>query len=600
MCGIAGKVSERPFPLGTVLAMGEAISHRGPDDQGFVASGKDRLVSSRGPHDKGPYRRLHVFMAMAHRRLAIVDLSPRGCQPIPNEDASIWLACNGEIYNAPELRERLRGNGHVFLSGSDSEVVLHGYEEWGVEVVSRLRGMFAFALWDGHRQTLFCARDPMGIKPLYYRLTGDGLSFASEIKAFLAEPGFLVQPEYKAISQYLQYTFPVDDLTWFKGVRRLLPGHILIFDRDGIRLKRYHEFPVHEGSPGIRGTPESVLAALENAIESHLVADVAIGFHLSGGLDSSSLVALAASRMPPPSLHTFSGRFLEGREFDEKRYLDQVRRRFATTHHEVFPTARDLKASLPSIIWHLDEPVAGPGSLPQYFVSRLVREKGIKVVCCGQGADELFGGYPWYLPDQWTACEAKRRERLSVLQAMFPDLEIDDTKETFLARAPSRQEALMSWDVRYYLPALLHVEDRTSMAHSVESRVPFLDTAVVEIASGIPSREKVRDGVLKRVLRQAMAGRLPEAIIQRRDKMGFPTPIGPWFKGPANEWIRKVLCSGQAAKRGIMNTCKAAGILEEHACDLDRSLPLWQALNVELWFRIFVDGEQPEKGPYHY
>ncbi len=592
MCGIAGKISAKPFPMDIVLEMGNRLKHRGPDDHGFFAEHQGGIIHSYGTDNQRPPRSLQVLAAIVHQRLAIVDLSPQGHQPMPNEDASLWLVCNGEIYNAPELRERLQGCGHIFSSRSDSEVILHGYEEWGEGVVLRLRGMFAFALWNTDNKTLFCARDPMGIKPLYYRHTGEGFSFASEIKAFLAEPDFSVEPEFKAINQYLQYSFPLDDITWFKGVRSLLPGHTLHLGRKGLQVRKYYEFSSHPTSNPSGHSPEALHATLKDAVNSHLMGDVDIGFHLSGGLDSSGLVALAASLLPR-SFHTFSGRFQEGPQFDEKEYLDEVRRRFETTHHETIPTAHELKSLLPFIIWHLDEPVAGPGSFPQFYVSRLVSDRGVKVVCGGQGADELFGGYPWYLPEQSTDCHTKRQERISTLCDMFPGFKPDRSKDRFLEGALSQEEGLMTWDVRYYLPALLHVEDRTSMASSVESRVPYLDKEVVDIASSVPSHKKIENGVLKNLLRKALSEHLPEKVVNRRDKMGFPTPVGLWFKGPLRDWVEGILCSDRAARRGILETVKAREVLEEHLCLADRSIPLWQALNVELWFQIFVDGELP-------
>lgn len=590
MCGIAGKVSEKPFPSGCVLEMGRLQSHRGPDGHGFYAEyggGHQRCLTEE---EAAPERECTV--ALSHQRLAIIDQSERGRQPMPNENGTLWLVFNGEIYNAVALRRSFEGAGHRFRSRSDSEIILHAYEEWGRECLDRFNGMFAFALWDAEARTLFCARDPLGIKPFYYRPHPHGLSFASEIKSFLADERFRPSMDPTALAAYLNYFFPVQPETWFSGVKRLLPGHALLFRNGSTTIWRYFEYRL-ASSEGAPVHLDELHNTLVQAVRSHLVSDVPVAFHLSGGLDSSSIAAVAQSNTPEP-IPTFSGRFREGPEYDERTFIDSFRRRYPTSHREVVPDSQDFEGTLKSITWHLDEPTAGPGSFPQHCVSRLVRESGYKVVCGGQGGDELFGGYPWYLEERFEEAETQRRRRLGAVSEIFGEHFVPDrTRTEWLASFDERLNGLMSWDVHYYLPALLHVEDRVSMAWSVESRLPLLDRRLIGLASTMRPSDRVGDGTLKRSLREAMRPLLPPEIVDRKDKMGFPTPFGAWLRTSLGSWARGILLSDRTAERGFINTSKAGEFLQRHMSGEEWAMPLWQAVNTELWCRIFLDGDRP-------
>ncbi|MFC1821066.1 asparagine synthase (glutamine-hydrolyzing) [Thermodesulfobacteriota bacterium] len=588
MCGIAGKISRNPFPTHIVEEMGCFLSHRGPDDSGLYSEN----LGSPDIHYGNNLRieaNHFTHAAFYHKRLSIIDQSSRARQPMPNEDKTIWLVFNGEIYNAGALRGDLINAGHRFRSKSDSEVLVHAYEQWGVDCLSRLNGMFAFALWNENERSLFCGRDPMGIKPFYYRHDSDSFSFASEIKSFYADTGFSPSLDRKALSWYLSFSFPVGANTWFQGINRLLPGQAILYRDGSLRLWRFFDYAI-EASNGSPRKAEAFYEILSKAVECHLISDVPIGFHLSGGLDSSGIAAIARKEFSH-NLTTFSGRFEEGKDYDERPFIEAFRRQYQTDHKETVPDVQGFMECMTKIIWHLDEPTAGPGSYPQFRVSRMVKENGIKAVCVGHGGDELFGGYPWYLNRRDQKAEMIRQNRLNALSEIFREFTPDCTRKAFLSGFEDRLTGLLTWDVKYYLPALLHVEDRMSMAFSVESRVPYLDRDVVKTASLMSAQERIKSGILKAPLREALASILPSKIARRKDKMGFPTPFGPWLRGPLKNWAEEILLSRQTEERGLINVDAASRFLDCHIKGEDWSIPLWQAVNVELWCRTFIDGE---------
>lgn len=595
MCGIAGKIAEDPFGMDQVFSMVEKLQHRGPDDSGFYCSDMKGQQFSYGNMCM-PDELHSVRIALAHQRLSVVDLTENGHQPIPNEDFSMWLVANGEIYNAQELRADLERCGHNFRSRTDTEVVLHGYEEWGQDVVHRLNGMFAFAIYDGIRKNLFCARDPFGIKPFYYVQDESSFAFASEIKALLCLPEVLVCPDEEVVNHYLNYSFPVTDRTWFKGVRQLPPGTAMTVHENRVNICGY--FQCQRASGGSVVNAADLHELLERAVVSHLQSDVDVGFHLSGGLDSSGIVALAGARLGRIPV-TFSGRFREGKNYDERAFIEEVRKHCRTQHHEVCPSVEEFLQAYPAILYHLDEPVAGPGSFPQYCLNQRINAENIKVVCGGQGADELFGGYPWYLPSMASACEEQRNHRLHALDQLFDMFEYDETREKHLAGFECRAEGNMHWDVCYYLPALLQVEDRTSMAWSVESRIPYLEMHLAQVALSISAEEKIAGGITKTLLRDALNEVLPKKVVWRKDKMGFPTPIDVWLRGPLWDWASDILFSERTQERGMINGAVAKALLERHRSGENFVMPLWQAINIELWHRIFVDGDGIEKSSHH-
>lgn len=610
MCGIAGIVeySGEPVPISILKRMGESIAHRGPDDFGFYQ---------------------HRGVGLSHRRLSIIDLSEHGHQPMANEDGSVWIVLNGEIYNYVELRAELQQRGHKFRSHSDTEVILHAYEEYGVECLARFSGMFAFALWDQGRETLFAARDRVGIKPFYYYTDGHRFVFGSEIKAILASGHISFKANISAIQDYVQLGFGLDDRSWFEGVRKLQPGHYVVVDRSKLKVERYWDLSF-ETDYGARvdTRAEELLQLLTNSIRDHLRSDVPVGAHLSGGVDSSSIVALMTEALGHP-FHTFSGAFSEGHEYDERRYIGIVSNHFKTIHHEIIPAAFELPALLPRILWHLDQPSVGPSVFPQFRVCQEVAKAGIKVVNGGQGGDELFAGYlpyyslaartvlkralspsgrpplseflslPTYTLKSWLL-RVKRRRVAATTHGASPWKWGSSIGEHQAARLvefaasvggsdPLNRAAAI--DIRLYLQGLLHIEDRTSMAWSIESRVPLLDHRIVEFAASLPSWVKVRRGVLKAVLRDAMRGRVPDLILDRRDKMGFPTPTRMWFRSTLRPWVEHVLLNGPLHSEDVIDQSRLRPILAEHFAGVaDRSPTIWAALNTELWYRGNVCG----------
>ena len=627
MCGIAGIYNRDGAPVERAVleGMAGAIRHRGPDGDGFY-------------YGDG--------VGLAHLALRIIDLSDAARQPMRNEDGRLRLIFNGEIYNYRELRPDLEARGHRFRSQSDSENILHAYEEWGPECLPRFNGMWAFAIWDEGARRLFLARDRLGIKPLYYWWDGRQLVFGSEIKALPAHPAVPVEPNGAAIAQYFQAMHLGGDHTWFRGIRRLLPGHYLTVDANGLHIQRYWDLPTAEDPPGRRSEGDyidEVRALLEDAVRIHLRSDVPVGAHLSGGVDSSAVVALISRQLDGP-VRTFSGAFAEGPAYDERPYIRAVVDRYHTDHHEVVPTWEDLPAVLPRLVWHLDEPVVGAGAFPQYFVCKITRAAGVIVVNGGQGGDELFGGYYGYIPAYLRSLAAAlrrhpspplaaalagdsarvlldptlrpaalaalrtgRRGRLqtgdaTVVPGFFgPTLrntefasEGNQIPQSAIRNPQSPLGAALAYDLRHYLPGLLHVEDRTSMAWGLESRVPLLDYRLVERAMRIPAPLKLRGLETKRILRRAIADLLPPPVAARRDKKGFPTPIDRWFAGPLRGWLEAQLLGPEAQARGLFDPPYVRQALAAHQAGADRSRDLWMLLNTHQWWRLFVEGQGAE------
>lgn len=608
MCGIGGIIygNGEEIPMARLEAMGQVMAHRGPDDHGIWM----------GPG-----------IGLVHRRLSIIDLSSAGHQPMHSADRRLTVVFNGEIYNYLELAEELAGLGHRFRSNSDTEVLLAAYAAWGVNCLRRFQGMFAFALWDQAEEVLFCARDRVGIKPLYYATVPGGLVFGSEIKVLKEVVPHGFRPNTQAISDYLALGYNIGEETWFEGILKLEPGHCLTWRRGTIEIRPYW---VLDFQPDMDLTPGQVCDALGQrlgeAMKLHLRSDVPVGAHLSGGIDSSSIVALMA-REVGEGVPTFSGAFAEGGVYDERAYIRMVVDRYRTRHHEVVPRGQDLPGVLPRLLWHLDEPVVGPGVFPQFMVCQLVSQAGIKVVNGGQGGDEQFAGYLPYYPlalrslvgslsgagraaplGAWAYAPqllfkshpfqrlAQRWNRRNVTGRPWHRLPLECSFERFKGLAPSGQrlgpfEQRAYMDLKYYLPGLLQVEDRTSMAWSIESRVPLLDHRLLELSMRIPSWIKVRRGVLKGIFREVMRGMVPDPILDRRDKRGFPTPIGPWFAGPLGPWLEDLLVARPLRAQEILDQEMLSRLIREHASGaVDHSQSLWSAMNIELWYRGNIDG----------
>jgi len=631
MCGIAGILKFDPrtgVDAARVARMRDALRHRGPDDSGLRLDGR---------------------VGFAHQRLAIIDVAG-GQQPMANADASVWLTYNGEVYNFRELRAELVERGHAFRTQSDTEVVLRAYEAFGEACVERLRGMFAFAIWDRRNGRLFLARDRLGIKPLYFALARDELLFASEIKGILAAGS--IPPAFNAavLPEFLATRFCAGAETFFQGIRKLLPGHTLTWSSaEGLRQRRYWRAPVPTRDSGepMRQRAAQVRERLEEAVRSHLVSDVPLGLFLSGGIDSSGLAALMASMVSEP-IRTFSVGFSDP-EFSELDYARLAAASVGAQHREVTVTPAQFFQALPKLIWHEDEPIAFPSSVSLYFVSDLARRNGVKVVMSGEGADELFLGYNRYRVTAWNerlgrawraAVPQPVRAGVRRLVGRFPRPLRRYTERSFLALAPDARElffenfavfperlrrelvrdtALLEArdpyaeelrcygeagpgtlermahaDLQTYLVELLMKQDQMSMAASVESRVPFLDHAFVEFVAAMPGSYKLRGWRTKAVLREALAGTVPNAILTR-PKMGFPTPVARWLRGPFASLLAEFVTGERALERGLFDPACARRLAQEHMDGTaDHADRLWLLMNFEIWQRIFLEGESPD------
>ncbi len=620
MCGIAGvyNLGGGQATAAQLAAMSGVIRHRGPDDEGFYQSAEGRL-------------------GFAFRRLAILDLSPSGHQPMAAAGGRYRIIFNGEFYNYKEVAAELARKGYSFRSTGDTEVLVNAYAEWGPACLSRLNGMFAFALWDEQRQHLLIARDRMGIKPLYYwyDAASQSLVFGSEIKAILQDCRVPREPDPAAIAEYARFMYVTSDRTWFAGIRQLPPGCYLELgpETEGLQVRRWWDLPSEEDGQNLRSEDEYITdlrALLRDAVKLHLRSDVPVGAHLSGGLDSSSIVALVSNQLQASGagpLKTFSGAFAEGAAYDERAYINLVANRYQTDHHETIPSAADLPAVFDKLIWHMDYPTVGPGLLPQYFVCKLTAENGVIVVNGGQGGDELFAGYFRYVPPYLRGKLATLRQHPAAAaglladagriasRAALRDLALNRTRRKIVnegnmallvaeaqAALPERDpgsnpgsnplQRALYWDMRNYLPALLHVEDRTSMSVSLESRVPLLDYRIVELAARIPAALKLKGLETKRIMRRAVAPLLPPQIVQRRDKKGFPTPIDLWFSGPLYEWVCDQLTDLSPTAAALLDQQHLRQLLREQQ-QHDHSRALWMALSINAWCRQFIDDFVP-------
>jgi asparagine synthase (glutamine-hydrolysing) len=620
MCGICGMVAGdgAAADAGAVARMNARLVHRGPDSDGLYDGGR---------------------AVLAARRLSIIDLD-HGNQPIANEDGSVVVVQNGEIYNYRELRRELERRGHRFATASDTEVLVHLYEEHGDAFLERLRGMFALALWDAREGRLLLARDRFGIKPLYYRLAGGTLSFASELKAMLELPGFGRGIDPRAMAAYLAFNSIPAPLTIFAEARKLPPGWALSWRDGAIAQKRYAR-PGPVPAAQVRTGPAAGLAdelreVLRDSVRAHLVADVPVGVLLSGGVDSAGLTALAAGEMGDP-VKTFSIGFEES-SFDELSRARLVAERYRTDHHELIlrPDAVEL---LPRLVEAFDEPFGDSSAVPTYLVSQLAAGE-VKVALSGEGGDELFGGYYTYvadllaprvgrlaalaaplveaLPSSDSKASFDYRAKRFVRAARLPALERHHAwKEIFSAadRASLLGEGDGGWDPVdlyrdryaetpdaeplarlqdvdlgiYLVDDLLVKTDRSSMAHSLELRVPFLDERVAGFAQGLGTRLKVRGLAKKRLLRRALAPLLPREIL-RGPKQGFSIPLAAWLRGPLEPFARDVLSSATLARQGCLDPAVVGPLLDAHCSGReDLSRQLWGLMAFTLWFDRYAD-----------
>ena len=633
MCGICGVLhpgaSQNVDP--SILAnMNRQIMHRGPDDDGFFVEGN---------------------VGLAMRRLSIIDVKT-GHQPLSNEDESLWIIFNGEIYNHMELRDELESLGHRYRTRSDTETIVHLYEQYGRDCVKHLRGMFAFAIWDRRRKSLFVARDRLGIKPFYYRYDGKTLLFGSEIKTILSYPGVRAEFNTGVLAEYLAFGYLAGSHTMFAGIEKLPPGHTLEVDAAGqVKIECYWDLtvPVDEEVRPREYYVNTYRELLEACVSSHLMSDVPLGVFLSGGLDSSAVAALTTKIRREP-IETFAVGYGE-EAFSELPYARQMAQHIGSRHHEVLLNREEFFAALPALIWHEDEPIVWPSSVSLYFVARLARER-VKVVLTGEGSDETLGGYTRYA---WTLANSRMDGVYRSLTPAFSRQWIRDgigsgvlpsglrrkLEHTFLGRdgaswpsfyfdnfysafsaaeqgellTPRARELsgdayagsmaywdkssgdllhrLLYTDIRTYMVELLMKQDQMSMAASIESRVPFLDHVLVEFTARIPAQYSIQGLSGKHILKSAVEDLLPDSIVHRR-KMGFPTPWAYWLAGPQLDDLETMLLEPRTLERGLIKRDAVQKLFAEHrAGRRDNGDRIWRLLNLETWQRVFLDGELP-------
>jgi asparagine synthase (glutamine-hydrolysing) len=633
MCGICGLVSLNGAPVdrGLLERMNDSLLHRGPDSDGVFVDGGTGLAA---------------------RRLAIIDLQT-GDQPLTNEDGSVVVVQNGEIYNYRELRAGLEAKGHRFRTSGDTEVLAHLYEERGPDFAEDLRGMFAVAVWDARRRRLVLARDRFGIKPLYYRLTGETLSFASELKALLQQPDFPREIDTDAVDAFLAFSFVPAPLSIFRAARKLPPGSVLVWEADrgaDVAIERYAK-PRPATADELRGESEAELAEelrerLRDSVRAHLIADVPVGVLLSGGIDSCTLAALASESAGRVSTFTIG---FDEREFDERALARLLASRYDTDHHELL-VRPDAAALLPALAETFDEPFADSSAIPTYLVSELAR-RHVKVALSGEGGDELFGGYNYYaghtlarrlaplasllrplverLPTStdkassldWQLKRFVRGARLSPLERHYawksvftpderaglvrperhPELDPLETLRPHFDGAAGAEELarLMGVDLGLFMvDDMLVKTDRASMAHSLEARVPILDPVVAELALALPSRLKVRGLEKKRLLRRAVEPLLPREILEGK-KRGFVPPIGNWLRNDLQPLAREALSPATLRRQGFFRPEAVAALLDAHAARrADNSRKIWALLTFSLWFdRYGQSGSAPTELP---
>ncbi len=665
MCGIFGLIQPGPFDTAELNAMSRLMRHRGPDDEGFglfdgeapprLLGGVDTPASSLAAAGVAwsPQRRLaerdggeRGRVALGHRRLAIIDLSPHGHQPMSSDAGRYWITYNGEVYNYIELRDELRAAGHEFTTGSDTEVILAAYREWGAQCLARFNGMWAFAILDRQAKTLFLARDRFGVKPLYHWRCGDRLAFASEIKAFTALTGWRARADRERLLDFLVWNvLDHGERTMFDGVRQLPPGHCVTLDLAGVfaggaapdwRPQRWYALPEAAALISGRAAVDGLRTSLADAVRLRLRADVPVGSCLSGGLDSSAIVCLMGEQLGPPgqrgaALHTFTARSHDA-EFDEFRYAQAVIERAGSTAHTVVPEPTGLFDDIDRLAWHQDEPFVSTSIFAQWCVFRLARSAGVTVMLDGQGADETLGGYRGFFGAHlagvlrggaplawWREVGALRREigfsplrsagytaaylmpSLVGLLGRFDGRAYADREwlapqaqgayavdPMHAARARSVRGMSLAQITATNLPMLLHWEDRNSMAHSIEARVPFLDYRVVEHCLAIADADKVGGGITKRALREAMRGSVPDLVLDRRDKMGFVTAETLWVRRDEPKRFRAAVAEAVETLPGLL----APRLLERFDDVLAGSRPFdhryWRAVSASRWARAFA------------
>lgn len=633
MCGISGQLNLDLKPIANLQnklsAMNKLIQHRGPDGEGIW------VHKNQG-------------VGLAHRRLSIIDIEA-GRQPMLDEHGNV-VCFNGEIYNYKDIRRELESS-YQFKTHSDTEVILAGYLKWGVKVLDKLRGMFAFALWDERNGVLFCARDRFGIKPFYYSTVGKDFVFCSEVKGILP---FLpsIETDADGLQEYFTFQLCLGEKTLFQGVEQIPPGHYLLIKGGKVQRTKYWEAQYNlDWNHTKKYFRERLTHLLEDSIKYHLISDVPVGCYLSGGVDSSLVGTLAKKQLGGQNFKAFTGKFSLGPEYDESHLARITAAHSGIELHEIEITSADFINNMGKVIYHLDYPVAGPGSFPQYSVSKYASEN-VKVCLGGQGGDEIFGGYVRYLLAYFELCikgaiddtmhsgnfivtydsiipNLKSLQKYKPMMKEFWRSGLFEERDRRYFQLVSRSEAIRplikdeycniegvygkfrdifcgqnvekasyldamtNFDFKTLLPGLLQVEDRVSMAHGLESRVPIIDHPLIEFAATIPSNVKFENGALKLLLRETFSDVLPKEILNNKDKMGFPVPLGEWMKSDLHEYVSDVFGSQKALQRDYLKENFKIEELISKQGKFDRNL--WGLLSLELWQQQFHDKQSEIK-----
>jgi asparagine synthase (glutamine-hydrolysing) len=627
MCGICGKLN---FDQGACVnpglmpAMLDTIRHRGPDDEGVYLARQ---------------------VALGHRRLSIIDLKS-GHQPLSNEDGTVWIVFNGEIYNFKELRAFLLSRGHVFKTQTDTETIVHLYEEFGPASLEKLRGMFAFAIWDENRKTLFLARDRVGIKPLYYCLTDTSLVFASEIKAILADQTIHRELMPEMIDRFFTFLYLPGEETLLKGVKKLAPGHYLLVKEGRAEVRQYWDlrFSKPARSRRIGEAKDELLSLLAETVEQHMIADVPVGVLLSGGVDSTAVLSFAVERTDK-EISSYTVGFSDPGVADERPFAKLAAETFGTEHHEMTITPADFMEFMPSYVWHMEEPVCEPPAIAMYYVSKLARNY-VKVLLSGEGGDEAFAGYSNYRNLLWlervkrsfsplngalarglTMADSmfhlsRLRKYAPLMNASFPAYYFSRTSNPFLyagnglgklysadfarsidrerslepvrllqARAQGEEtlDAMLYIDTKSWLPDdLLIKADKMTMANSLELRVPLLDHKILEFAAALPSDLKVRGFTTKYLAKEALGDRVPKPILDRR-KAGFPVPYESWLRRQMRDWVQDILLDRTTTNRGYFDAPAVRKLLARNEATGSHSKEIFSLVTLELWHRRFLE-----------
>lgn len=632
MCGICGKLNfDRAARVAPSLlrAMADSIYHRGPDDDGYYFAGP---------------------VGFGFRRLAIIDLNT-GHQPISNEDGTVWIVFNGEIYNYRELRHDLLARGHSFKTQTDTEVIIHLYEEFGEACVPKLRGMFAFAIWDERRQRLFLARDRVGIKPLYYAVTHEGLIFGSEIKAILKDPAVSVEVEPGNVARFLAFDYVPGEETLFRGIKKLQPGSYITVQNGNIEIKPYWDLDFTHSGMNLREAEQRLVSIVEEAVQQHMIADVPVGFLLSGGVDSTAMLDFAAGETANP-ISSFTIGFSAEGITDERPYARLAARTYGSDHHEMTIGASEFRDFLPEYIWHMEEPVCEPPAVALYYVCKLAK-KFVKVLISGEGGDEAFGGYQNYRNLLWlerfkslyppmngaisssifALNRVLRSSRISkyvpLLTIPFEEYYFSRTSNPFrffrsqaeqiyspeFANCTSEEHTLspvtrylglplndrfngdrvnrmLYVDTKTWLPDdLLLKADKMTMANSIELRVPLLDHKLLEFAASLPGDYKVRAFTTKYIAKRALQDRVPRTI-RRRKKTGFPVPYGSWLRKDLKDWVHNILLDPQTLARGYFKKNAIENLLLRDLASGGYSKELFSLITLELWHRTFLTNQR--------